>query len=92
MFIDPVTPIFLQKLLLRVTNRVSFGHDEISTKLLKQTINNIIDKIIHIVNRSFSTGIVPDQMKIAKVIPIFKSSDPSSIKNYRPISLLTSFY
>ena len=30
-------------------------------------------------------------MKIAKVIPIFKASDPQSIQNYRPISLLTSF-
>ena len=30
-------------------------------------------------------------MKVAKVVPVFKSSDRSSIKNYRPISLLTSF-
>ena len=30
-------------------------------------------------------------MKIAKVIPIFKASDPQIIQNYRPISLLTSF-
>ena len=30
-------------------------------------------------------------MKIAKVIPIHKSSDPSLIKNYRPISLLPAF-
>ena len=38
-----------------------------------------------------STGVVPDQMIIAKVIKMFKSSDPSSIQNYHPISLLTSF-
>ena len=37
------------------------------------------------------TGIVPNHMKIAKVIPIFKASDPQLIQNYRPISLLTSF-
>ena len=42
-------------------------------------------------NRSFQTGIVPDDMKIAKVVPIYKAADSSLIKNYRPISLLTSF-
>jgi retron-type reverse transcriptase len=30
-------------------------------------------------------------MKIAKVIPIYKASDPSLLKNYRPISLLPAF-
>ena len=30
-------------------------------------------------------------MKIAKVVPIYKSSDQSILKNYRPISLLPAF-
>ena len=59
--------------------------------LLKESINNIINPITYIINRSFECGVVPDEMKIAKVIPIFKSSDRNSITNYRPISLLTSF-
>jgi len=29
-------------------------------------------------------------MKIAKVVPVYKASDPSLLTNYRPISLLTS--
>ena len=91
MFIDPVTSSDVTYTVTKLKSKMSYGHDEISTKLLKQTITNIIDPITHIMNRSFITGIVPDQMKIAKVIPIFKTSDPSSINNYRPISLLTSF-
>ena len=91
MFIDPVVPCDITNTAHKLKSNSSFGHDEISTKLLKQTINNITLPITHIVNRSFITGIVPDQMKIAKVVPVFKSSDRSSIKNYRPISLLTSF-
>ena len=36
-------------------------------------------------------GIVPDQMKIARMIPLFKAGDRSLFTNYRPISILPSF-
>ena len=38
---------------------------------------------------SFSTGLVPDQFKIANVIPIYKSGPEIILNNYRPISLLS---
>ena len=63
----------------------------ISTNFLKQTISSFIDPLFHIFKLSFSCGVVPVQFKIAKVIPIFKSGDSSSMDNYRPISLLSSF-
>ena len=36
-------------------------------------------------------GIVPDNLKVAKVIPLFKSGDANSTLNYRPISILPFF-
>jgi hypothetical protein len=47
--------------------------------------------LLHIFNCSLSSGSVPDKMKIAKVVPIFKSGNQTDINNYRPISLLCSF-
>ena len=41
-----------------------------------------------IINQSLRTGIFPDKLKIAKVIPIYKNSDENVFGNYRPISLL----
>jgi hypothetical protein len=38
-----------------------------------------------------SYGIVPNQLKIAKVIPVFKSGDWRLVENYRSISLLNVF-
>ena len=41
-----------------------------------------------IINKSFSTGIVSDTMKIARVVPIKKPGEPTDMNNYRPISIL----
>ena len=41
-----------------------------------------------IINQSFMSGIFPEQLKIAKVIPIFKKGDAPIFSNYRPISIL----
>ena len=38
-----------------------------------------------------STGVVPNKLKIGKVIPIFKRGDSHLPNNYRPISLLSVF-
>ena len=44
-----------------------------------------------IFNTSISTGIVPDKLKIAKVIPIYKKDSPELFSNYRPVSVLPCF-
>ena len=45
----------------------------------------------HICNISFRNGTFPDQMKVAKVIPVFKGNDKQVFTNYRPIYLLPQF-
>ena len=43
-----------------------------------------------IFNRSLSMGIYPDDWKMARVLPIFKSEDKDDIDNYRPISIISA--
>ena len=88
MFLEPVAPSDVISATQQLKPKLSQGYDGISTKLLKETISYILQPITHIINRSFDTGIVPQDLKIAKVIPIYKSSDQSLLKNYRPVSLL----
>ena len=45
----------------------------------------------HICNLSFSTGIFPEELKVANVIPLFKSTDEMVFSNYRPVSILPVF-
>ena len=90
-FLGPVTPYDVSTSAKKLKPKTSSGFDNISTKLMKDTIDYIIEPITHILNQSLSSGIVPKQMKIAKVVPIYKSSDQNTFKNYRPVSLLPAF-
>jgi hypothetical protein len=55
------------------------------------TIDIITVPFTHIANLTFQTGIFPNDLKRAKVIPIYKAADPCLLNNYRPISLLSSY-
>ena len=58
---------------------------------ISRSINHQIAKpLCFLINKSLEFGIVPYDLKLAKVIPIFKSKDKSQFSNYRPISLLPS--
>ena len=50
-----------------------------------------MEPLLHIYNLSFLSGAVPNKLKIAKVIPIYKKGDPTHPGNYRPILLLNIF-
>ena len=51
----------------------------------------MLEQLCHIINLSFDKGCVPDQLKLANVVPIFKNGDAKLIANYRPISVLPVF-
>ena len=75
-------------MLSKLTAIHSCGHDNISSTVLKYISNEISECITLIVNQSIKTGIYPDKLKVAKVVPIFKKEDKLQLKNYRPISVL----
>ena len=60
-------------------------------RVIKEFILLFCEPLTHIINLSIQHDIVPDEMKIARVIPIFKSDDQSLLTNYRLISVLPSF-
>ena len=59
--------------------------------IIKKSILLVSETLTYIVNLSTQHGIVPDEKKIRRVIPIFKFDDQSLFTNYRPISVLPSF-
>ena len=64
------------------------GWDEIPVKLMKVSNCYIVQPLTFISNLSLSQGVFPDKMKLANVIPLYKSDDPMYFNHYRPVSLL----
>ena len=83
-------PDNIEKIIRNLRPKSSAGSDNISTKLLKEIENVVSRPLSIIINQSLCTGIFPDKLKIAKVIPLYKKDDNKSFGNYRRISLLSS--
>ena len=88
--LTPATDEEIEKLIRNLKNSAS-GWDEIPARVIKAVKSDIISTVTYLCNLSFSTGIVPDELKIAKVVPIYKSGPCSTFSNYRPVSVLCSF-
>ena len=61
------------------------GPNSIPPEIFKLIKANICFPLTEIINMSFATGTYPDQLKVAKVIPIFKNKgDNLDVSNYSP--------
>jgi hypothetical protein len=91
LFLTPANELEISTIINKLKSKTSTGLDEISCKLIKQSDYVIVPALTYIINISMETGIVPNHMKMAKVIPVYKNKEINEIKNYRPISLLPAF-
>ena len=57
----------------------------------KEAIQIISGPLAHIINLLIAHAVVPDQMKIANLTPLFKADNQSLFTKYRPVSVLPSF-
>jgi hypothetical protein len=88
MFLGPITPADILKIIMKMKSKTSLDCDGLSSKLIKSVDEGISIPLTHVINLSLVSGIVPNAMKFAKVIPIFKSGNANTFSNYRPISIL----
>ena len=72
-------------------NGKTIGPYSIPVYLLKILSEYIAAPFCDIINDSFSSGVFPDLMKLAKVVPLYKKSSPENPNNYEPISFLFVF-
>ena len=78
--------IFTQLRKLKTSKAV--GLDQMPSRLMKDSARVISKPLTFIMNLSISQGCVPQDWKIARVIPLFKGGKKTEMGNYRPISIL----
>ena len=91
MFLEPISQSEVIDVVKSLRSGSAVGHDKIPMWIVKNSIGLISEPLCNLINFSITTGIVPKQMKIARVLPIFKSGDDRLFSNYRPISVLPIF-
>ena len=90
-FLKPVTENEIMNIIHGLNANKASGHDKIPCFVIKRTANIITPILVSLINSAFCLGIFPNELKIAKVIPIYKKGDNSLMSNYRPISLFSCF-
>jgi hypothetical protein len=88
LFLGPTDPQEIFKIIMSLKPKKSCGHDNISANFLQKIAMNVAKPISILVNKSLIDGIVPDILKIAKIVPIYKAKEKDKFTNYRPVSLL----
>ena len=87
MFLSKTNKYAISSIIKSLKNK-AMGYDNINTKVVKTSIDVISNPLSHIINLCFSQGVVPEELKISLIVPIYKSGNNHHPTNYRPISLL----
>ena len=71
----------------------STGYDNLSPKVLKDIGEELAPALSIAINLSISKGIFPSQLKIAKIVPLFKNKGKIwHFENWRPVALLPALF
>lgn len=77
-------------MLLNLNTKKSCGPDSIPNIFLRRYAESLAKFLVVLFRTSLMYGELPEDWKIALVVPIFKKGDRLCFQNYRPISLTSS--
>ena len=78
------------KMLRGLSPRKASGLDDLPARFIRDGAEGIAYPIPYIINLSLKTGVVPDEMKTARVIPLYKKNSKLEPDNYTPVSILST--
>lgn len=90
-YLNPLSPNELIKVIKTLKNSKAVGHDGIRTDIIKQSMFLIAEPLTHVLNLSLMQGSFPEILKKSVVRPLYKKGDRSEMSNYRPVTLIPIF-
>ena len=90
-FFNPVSPCEIDSEIMTIQLNKAQGPYSFPTRILRLAKHIISQPLSMIISKSIEFGTYPSKLKLAKVIPIYKSGDETDPSNHRPISLLSIF-
>ena len=90
----PTGPIIvneLQDTLFSIKTNKRPRYNEINFNVMRSCFGELCEPLQYLFNLSFEKSIFSDDLKIAKVAPIFKAGNNAELSSYRPISVLSCF-
>lgn len=84
---EHITEEEVKKSILAISSKAA-GHDDLRRDMLVLILDFIWPIITHILNFSPTTKVLPTSWKMAHNIPLPKATNPSSLSQFRPISIL----
>ena len=87
-FFVKVSVLDLLKILRKLKGSKAGGYDNIPRSMIKDCAEEITAPLAYLINSCLEESVFPRAEKCAKITPVFKSGNRSSMDNYRPISVL----
>ena len=82
-----IDPEIIRKSILELNICKATGPDGIHARILREGIDSITEALRQIFKRSLNFTEIPQDWKLANVVPIFKKGRKDDVSNYRPVSL-----
>ncbi|ELU03363.1 hypothetical protein CAPTEDRAFT_79080, partial [Capitella teleta] len=89
-FVNPVTIDEVITAMKTLKSGSGAGWDDVKPSALKEVADLIVVPLTDLINLSLQQGVVPVELKIARVVPIYKAGEKQELVNYRPVSVLPS--
>ena len=87
-FLKPIVFSEISDIIRKLNSNKS---SDFSPRILKLFNYQFSSILTHLFNNCMNNAVFPSELKVAKVLPLFKSGDRNSVSNYRPISILPVF-
>ena len=90
-FISPITDDDISDAIHSLKNSSSVDVYGLNSKMVKHLRNDLARPLAHLFNTCISEGVFPEELKVSRVVPVFKKENVDDVNNYRPISIIPIF-